>query len=330
MATAIGAALTTRPSLQPHKTHLSRFSPNTARFPFQHVSVSSLRVAIAGAAADGRAADTSAAEKKEEQPFKVLLALKTQYNDGILVIDSPTSKYLLLDSSRNVHSMLNKEDLWTGSYWDEFASLPSVIPPGPIALLGLGAGTAAHIILNLYPSLHLLGWELDEMLINVARLHFDLSKIETPNEHGGRLSAFVGDALSPDVSVEGGFAGIIVDLFSDGNILPQLLEEETWVELSKKLMQNGRIMVNCSGRDKQEYYRERKIAPMKLSRSWTENSCIKTLNRALPGQVCWKLVEETDCENYFAMTGPLPDLETWSGSVPDKLSSKVKDWKLCE
>ncbi|KAJ4802838.1 S-adenosyl-L-methionine-dependent methyltransferases superfamily protein [Rhynchospora pubera] len=317
---------------------LPRFYNNPSRFnakahlPVPHARLSPLRLGPARSSPDGQSAASApvAAETKEEEPFSVIMALSTKYNDGIMVIDSPCSRYLLLDSSRNVHSMIKKDSVWTGSYWDEFASLPAIIPQGPIAMLGLGAGTAAHSILKYYPSFHIIGWELDELLINVARAYFDLSKVEEKNEHGGYLSVCIGDALSPDATVEGGFAGIIVDLFADGKILPQLLEEETWAGLAKKLMPNGRIMVNCSGRDNDQYYREHKIAPPKSKRSWTENSAIKALSRALPGEVCWKLVEEPDCENYFALTGPLPDLDAWSMAVPAKLSPKVKLWQQVE
>jgi hypothetical protein len=32
-------------------------------------------------------------------------------------------------------------------------------------------------------------------------------------------------------------------------------------------------------------------------------------------------------ENYLALTGPLPDLTSWSAAVPDPLSESVKHWK---
>lgn len=78
-----------------------------------------------------------------------------------------------------------------------------------------------------------------------------LSDLEKGTEAGGVLHVCVGDALSPSVTVPGGYAGklfpsywfflvylddiclflanaailgIIVDLFSDGKVLPQLQE----------------------------------------------------------------------------------------------------------
>lgn len=57
------------------------------------------------------------------------------------------------------------------------------------------------------------------------------------------------------------------------------------MRLAKKLMPNGRIMVNCSGRDDYQYYREHNITPPKSENSWKLNSAIKALSHALPGEV---------------------------------------------
>jgi len=32
-------------------------------------------------------------------------------------------------------------------------------------------------------------------------------------------------------------------------------------------------------------------------------------------------------ENFMALTGPLPDLDSWSASVPSPLSKSVKNWR---
>lgn len=39
---------------------------------------------------------------------------------------------------------------------------------------------------------------------------------------------------------------------------------------------------------------------------------------------------ETNGENYLALTGPLPDLVSWSTMVPDPLSSSVRQWRPYE
>jgi len=79
-------------------------------------------------------------------------------------------------------------------------------------------------------------------------------------------------------------------------------------------------MVNCGGADVEE----------SLSSSWVQNPTVKALCSAFPGQLNWKRLSENESVNYVAMTGPLPDLDEWSASVPSELSTKVKQWVPCE
>ncbi|KAM1454967.1 hypothetical protein EV1_004342 [Malus domestica] len=119
---------------------------------------------------------------------------------------------LLLDSSHNVHSIVYKDQKWTASYWicDEFASLPAIVPKGPIAILGLDGGTAAHLMLILGPSLQLEGWEIDQIFIDKAREYLGLSDLEKQTQAGGILNVHIGNALSPSVNIPGGYAGEIL------------------------------------------------------------------------------------------------------------------------
>ncbi|KAI9116277.1 hypothetical protein K1719_012444 [Acacia pycnantha] len=126
-------------------------------------------------------------EPEEEESFQVLTVMKSDYND-IMIVDTPKSRVLLLDSYHNIHSILYKEQKWTESYWDEFASLPPIVPKGPIAILGLGGGTAAHLMLDLWPSLQLEGWEIDPILIDKARDYFGLSDLEKPTKDENMLA----------------------------------------------------------------------------------------------------------------------------------------------
>lgn len=256
-------------------------------------------------------------KEEEEAELQLVASFKTRFND-IMIVDTAESRLLLLDSTYNIHSIFNKGEKWTGCYWDEFASLPAVVPSGPIAIFGLAGGTAAHLMLDLWPSLQLEGWEIDEILIDKARVYLGLSDLEKHTKDGGIVHVHVGDAFA--ASVPGGYAGIVVDLFSNGKVLPEMHECGTWLEMKDKLMPNGRIMVNCGGDDIG--------ASVSDEGTWEQNSTIKALCQAFPGEVSWKkLVNEG--ENYLALTGPLPDLNTWSADLPDQLSSNVMQWKSC-
>ncbi|XP_056163380.1 uncharacterized protein LOC130136859 [Syzygium oleosum] len=261
-------------------------------------------------------------EEEDQEEFRVITAMRSEYND-IVIVDTARSRFLLLDSTHNVHSIVNKgEDKWSGSYWDEFASLQAIVPEGPIAIFGLGGGTAAHLMLQLWPSLQIEGWEIDEVLINKAREYMGLSDLEKPNRAGGMVSVHIGDVLSPLVKVDGGYySGIAVDLFAGGRVLPQLQEVETWLELKERLMPSGRIMVNCGGIDD--------VHPTGITREWERNSTIMAMSSAFPGELSWRRTAQAEGENYLALTGPLPDLDLWSARVPGRLSKNVREWRPC-
>ncbi|KAI5445476.1 uncharacterized protein LOC127135064 isoform X1 [Lathyrus oleraceus] len=269
-------------------------------------------------------------DEEEEESFQILTSVKTDYND-IMIVDTPNSRMLLLDSSHNVHSILYKERKWTNSYWDEFASLPAIVPEGPIAILGLGGGTAAHLMLELWPSLRLEGWEIDDILIDKARDYFGLSDLEKTTEDGGILSVHIGDVFVPSEDLHGRYAGIVVDLFSDGKVLPQLQEVSTWLELRDRLMANGRLMVNCGGIDASSSVAFASSDPGNLSNdeAWLLNAAMKALSKAFPGELSWKRMPKETGENFMALTGALPDLKSWSANVPSPLSTGVVDWRPC-
>ncbi|KAJ6961997.1 polyamine aminopropyl transferase isoform X2 [Populus alba x Populus x berolinensis] len=273
----------------------------------------------------GSSSDSNKVEQEEE--YKVLTAVKSQYND-ILIVDTPKTRMLLLDSTHNVHSLLYKDgQKWTRSYWDEFASLPAIIPQGPVAIFGLGGGTAAHLMLDVWPSLQLEGWEIDEILINKARDYFGLLDLEKQTQAGGILHVVVGDALCSLEDNGRKYAGIVIDLFYGGKVLPQLQEVATWLEMKGRLIPNGRLMVNCGGIEESDAINER--STKSVDNAWVENQTIKVLCEAFPGQLSWKRVPESEGANYLALTGPLPDLTSWSAMVPDHLSAAVSKWRPC-
>ncbi|XP_027922590.1 uncharacterized protein LOC114180464 isoform X3 [Vigna unguiculata] len=188
-----------------------------------------------------------------------------------------------------------------------------------------GGGTAAHLMLDLWPSLQLDGWEIDQILIDKVRDYFGLSDLEKKTEDGGVLNIHVGDVFVPSKDLHGRYAGIIVDLFADGKVLPQLQEVSTWLQLQERLMANGRFMVNCGGVGGGPSA----TGPETLlsGKSWLLNPAMKALSEAFPGQVSWKRMPKEYGANFMALTGPLPDLNSWSASVPSPLSQSVKNWR---
>ncbi|GAB2273257.1 hypothetical protein Dimus_008057 [Dionaea muscipula] len=97
-------------------------------------------------------------------------------------------------------------------------------------------------------------------------------------------------------------------------------------------MSSGRIMVNCGGSDNQVSVKVDMIYPSKMLSAegdWLHHSTIKAINDAFGGKVCWKRMPDSSGANFLALSGPLPDLTSWSDSVPSKLASTVKLWNPC-
>ncbi|KAI3826753.1 hypothetical protein L1987_00806 [Smallanthus sonchifolius] len=132
------------------------------------------------------------------------------------------SRLILLDTLGNIHSISFLLKLLTGTYFDVFATFPPILPPGPLGILGFGAGSAAKLILELYPQGVVHGWELDPAVISVGREYFGLSKLE--RQYPDRLFIYVGNALN--ANIESGFSGLLVDLFSKGCLIPELQDPD--------------------------------------------------------------------------------------------------------
>ncbi|KAG2490193.1 hypothetical protein HYH03_011320 [Edaphochlamys debaryana] len=99
------------------------------------------------------------------------------------------SRLLLLDHTHNLHSVFRDDTTLSGGLWDVLATLPSLVPPGPIGMLGLAAGTVPRIIAAHYPC----GPTVDLSPDSPAPLR----SCGAHNCHSGRLHHGSGGASSP-------------------------------------------------------------------------------------------------------------------------------------
>ncbi|CAL5198212.1 unnamed protein product [Lathyrus oleraceus] len=226
------------------------------------------------------------------------------------------SRLLLLDNPGNIHSISFLFKTLTNTYFDVFATIPPIIPNGPIAVLGFGAGSTARILLNLYPDTVVHGWELDPSVIEVAREYFNLSKIERENKQ--RLFVYVGNALT--ASLEGGFSGILVDLFSEGSLIPELQEAATWEKLRKSLKKGGRIMVNVGGScvEAEDKVRDGNVVM---------EETLKAMRMVFGEKLFVLRLGNRGDDSSLALTGDFPEIETWKNKLPSSLRCYVGLWK---
>lgn len=226
------------------------------------------------------------------------------------------SRLLLLDSPGNIHSISFLFKSITNTYFDVFATLPPVLPPGPIGILGFGAGSAARLILELYPQVVIHGWELDPSVIKVAREFFGLEKLE--KKYHDRLFIYIGNALK--ASVRDGFAGIIVDLFSKGSLIPELEDPNTWEMLRRCLRKGGRIMVNVGGSclEAEDSRRDGKVVM---------EATLKAMEKVFGKRMFVLSLGNRKDDSSVAMTGELPDLVAWKKALPSSaLKGYVDIW----
>ncbi|XP_076928154.1 uncharacterized protein LOC143592018 [Bidens hawaiensis] len=226
------------------------------------------------------------------------------------------SRLLLLDKPGNIHSISFLLKLLTGTYFDVFATFPPILPPGPLGILGFGAGSAAKLILELYPQGVIHGWELDPAVVSVAREYFGLSKLE--RQYRDRLIIHIGNALN--ANVDSGFAGLLVDVFSNGCLIPELQDPDTWNKMKRKLREGGRIMVNVGGScvEPEDSRRDGRVIVLET---------LKAMEMVFPGEVSVLSLGRNKDDSSIAVTGKLPDLDLWKSNVAKSLRFYVDMWK---
>lgn len=297
----------------PVKLKLRRFSRPTPIKSHQSPSPTPKPAANPAAADDGIPIED----------VKTLAKFKSRYN-YIRVIqvsraaDHPLagSRLLLLDVPGNIHSISYLFKSLTNAYFDVFATLPPILPPGPIGILGFGAGTAAKIILELYPEAAVHGWELDPSVLSVAREYFGLEKIE--KKYADRLVIYTGDALNAVVKEK--FAGILVDLFSKGCVIPELQEAATWEKLRRNLKKGGRIMVNVGGSC---------VEPEDIRKDGSSimAETLKAMHEVFGDEVFVLSLDNRKDDSALALTGGLPDSDEWKKRLRRPLKFYVDMWK---
>ncbi|XVF11138.1 hypothetical protein REPUB_Repub08aG0000300 [Reevesia pubescens] len=255
---------------------------------------------------------------------RIIAKFKTRYNYiRVLEVsrraDHPFagSRLLLLDTPGNIHSISFLFKSLTNAYFDVFATLPPILPPGPVGILGFGAGSTARLMLELYPELIIHGWELDPSVLAVGREYFGLEKLE--KQYPDRLNIYIGNALK--ASVKNGFAGILVDLFSKGSLIPELQDPNTWQKLRKSLRKGGRIMVNVGGScvEAEDARRDGKVMM---------EETLKAMHTVFGDKLFVLNLGNRKDDSSLALTGELAvaDLDAWKKALPRSFKGYVDMW----
>ncbi|KAI8464383.1 MAG: hypothetical protein J3K34DRAFT_526227 [Monoraphidium minutum] len=208
----------------------------------------------------------------------------------------------------------------TYAYWDYFATLPPLLGEGPVGLFGWGGGTHARLLTEVYdPPPRLLAWELDPRVLDACRLGMGLEELQRA---AGGMAVQLGNPLDPSsASVPGGFAGIIVDLFLDGKLLPPLMGVEAWKGVRARLRDPsaGRVMAH--------------LGPAADEGGALVPQTVLALNamaEAFDGEVHYIDPPEGSQLDVIALTGPLPTRDDWGAAVGPLLAPYTVDWERWE
>ena len=128
-------------------------------------------------------------------------------------------------------------------YWykavDEVSS--RLFNPGRVLVIGVGGGTILHLLSRKFPGLKMVGVEIDEEILKIARQFFELEKIpnlEIVTGDGGEyVSSFHDDP----------FDLVFVDAYLGGNFPLHFNEEQFLRHLRRIANPKGLIVINRAG-----------------------------------------------------------------------------------
>lgn len=268
------------------------------------------------------------------------------------------AKVLCINGIELAQSVWWPHKIWTKSYYDDFATFPPLLPPGPVAILGLGGGTGARILRHTWPDLQIHGWEVNPAVVELARKHFGFEELEItgagklkrkisekrttglrrknnkqssgyqcpiPAENEGSVTVHLESAFR--LSMLGvQFSGIIVDLADSEGTLNELERKSVWKDIKSCLHPQGRVFVNCLDK---EFHRS---SPQnnwdgsitQLMQSSTKKVILR-LAQVFGLDLCLKEMRNSG-GNVLLMTGPLPEADWWESEVPIEVRCNLKSW----
>ncbi|GMH35821.1 hypothetical protein BSKO_03689 [Bryopsis sp. KO-2023] len=237
-----------------------------------------------------------------ETSLDKLVEVDSQYHGKIRVFQNQDVRVLTTASQdcEGMHSVTFGEQVASDGLWGAMSILPALVPDGPIGLFGLGSGSIAHCIRCFYPNRDMVGWEIDPQMVEIGRQWMDLGDVEK----NGNLVINVGDCFSGDAQVPGGFAGIIVNVYTQNCLNSELTQVETMIDLKNRLARGGRILVNLAGDEE------------------TMEEARDALMEAFEGEVMFKYAT---AGNLIALTGLIPSEKSWQ-KLPDALTENSENW----
>lgn len=166
--------------------------------------------------------------------------MRNERRPQIRVVEGARGRRLMIDNT--VASVWNPGCSTTGSVWDALAAPIAALPPGrrrTVAILGLGGGSAARVVRAVAPDAYIVGIEVDDAVLEAARLSFDLDLLDVDVQVGNAW-----DWLSQETRR---FDLILEDVFvtrARHAAKPDWLLEEGLALASRRLSRGGILVSN--------------------------------------------------------------------------------------
>ncbi|MBW2732016.1 MAG: hypothetical protein JRH20_06450 [Deltaproteobacteria bacterium] len=148
-----------------------------------------------------------------------------------------------------LHTQHNPAMPLTGDIWDPLGLSALLLPPEKtrrVLLLGVGGGAAIHLLRRfIQPSL-LVGVELDELRIELARRYFGLQEVAGVQLRSAEAAHWLENYDGPDFDL------IIDDLFGqkDGDPMRAIDLDQPWLNaLLRPLTRHGILTINLPDRE---------------------------------------------------------------------------------
>jgi spermidine synthase len=155
----------------------------------------------------------------------------------IRVFDDGPRRALYLNYGIGPQTVLRKDQLLTGEYYDDFLIGPLLNRARKVLFLGVAGGTSLRQLLMLYPDLEVVGVELDPAVLAVAERYFELAP-------SPRLQLVAEDARWYLENTDAQFDLVAIDLFVTGQIPFFTTTREFFARVEERLTARGLMMMH--------------------------------------------------------------------------------------
>jgi spermidine synthase len=162
----------------------------------------------------------------------------------IEVRDHGQYRYLIYNDGIGPQTVMRKDAIRTGFYYDYFSLLPYLLtrPAESALLIGLGGGIIAEQLHYFHPRINITAAEIDPKVIQIARKYFHLSSAVKVFNQDGRIFETLRENESYDI--------VIIDAYTRQLYIPfHLTTTEFFSQVKMSLSDQGIVAMNVAAFD---------------------------------------------------------------------------------